>query len=93
MVILADQYSDEKNIDGDYLYPDHIIELNKYVQSVDSNIKNYTGKLNVLNGKLTENNVNNARSIAEDITISGGSPYYRATLEGVKFDNLSSINS
>ena len=92
MVILADQYSDEKNIDGDYLYPDHIIELNKYVQSVDSNIKNYTGKLNVLNGKLTENNVTvlHARSIAEDITItSGGSPYYRATLEGVKFDNLS----
>ena len=92
MVILADQYSDEKNTNGDYLYPDHIIELNKYVQSIDSNVKNYTGKLNVLNGKLIDNNVTvlHARSIAEDMTItSGGSPYYKATLDGVEFDNLS----
>ena len=92
MVILADQYSDEKNTNGDYLYPDHIIELNKYVQSIDSNVKNYTGKLNVINGKLIDNNVTvlHARSIAEDMTItSGGSPYYKATLDGVEFDNLS----
>ena len=78
MVILADQYSDEKNIDGDYLYPDHIIELNKYVQSIDSSVKNYTGKLNIQNGKLTNNNVTvlHSRSIAEDISItSNGSPY------------------
>ena len=78
MMILADQYSDEKNIDGDYLYPDHIIELNKYVQSIDSSVKNYTGKLNIQNGKLTNNNVTvlHSRSIAEDISItSNGSPY------------------
>ena len=78
MVILADQYSDEKNIDGDYLYPDHIIELNKYVQSIDSSVKNYTGKLNIQNGKLTNNNVTvlHSRSIAEDMSItSNGSPY------------------
>ena len=78
MVILANQYSDEKNIDGDYLYPDHIIELNKYVQSIDSSVKNYTGKLNIQNGKLTNNNVTvlHSRSIAEDMSItSNGSPY------------------
>ena len=78
MVILADQYSDEKNIDGEYLYPDHIIELNKYVQSFDSSVKNYTGKLNIQNGKLTNNNVTvlHSRSIAEDMSItSDGSPY------------------
>ena len=52
MVILEDQYSDEKNIDGDYLYPDQINELNKYVQSLDSDVKEFSGKLNIQDGKL-----------------------------------------
>ena len=103
MVILADQYSDEKNNNGDYLYPEHIIELNKYVQSIDSSVKNYTGELNVLNGKLTNNNVTilHARSIAEDMTISlDGSPYNGLLnvkdgkiTESVKVDGKSLVSS
>ena len=103
MVILADQYSDEKNNNGDYLYPEHIIELNKYVQSIDSSVKNYTGELNVLNGKLTSNNVTilHARSIAEDMTISlDGSPYTGSLnvkegkiTESVKVDGKSLVSS
>jgi len=103
MVILADQYSDEKNNNGDYLYPEHIIELNKYVQSIDSSVKNYTGELNVLNGKLTNNNVTilHARSIAEDMTISlDGSPYTGLLnvkdgkiTESVKVDGKSLVSS
>tara|TARA_B100000214_G_scaffold60316_1_gene39269 strand:- start:287 stop:1948 length:1662 start_codon:yes stop_codon:yes gene_type:complete len=103
MVILADQYSDEKNNNGDYLYPEHIIELNKYVQSIDSSVKNYTGELNVLNGKLTNNNVTilHARSIAEDMTISSdGSPYSGLLnvkegkiTESVKVDGKSLVSS
>ena len=42
MVILNGIYSDDKNIDGDYLYPDHINELTKYVQYIDSNVKEFT---------------------------------------------------
>ena len=103
MVILSDQYSDEKNNNGDYLYPEHIIELNKYVQSIDSSVKNYTGELNVLNGKLTNNNVTilHARSIAEDMTISlDGSPYTGLLnvkegkiTESVKVDGKSLVSS
>ena len=103
MVILADQYSDEKNNNGDYLYPEDIIELNKYVQSIDSSVKNYTGELNVLNGKLTSNNVTilHARSIAEDMTISlDGSPYTGLLnvkegkiTESVKVDGKSLVSS
>ena len=103
MVILADQYSDEKNTDGDYLYPDHIIELNKYVQSIDSNVKNYTGQLNVQNGKLIDNNVTvlHARSIAEDMTIYSDGSLYTGLLEvkegkiteSVKVDGKSLVSS
>ena len=103
MVILADQYSDEKNNNGDYLYPEHIIELNKYVQSIDSSVKNYTGELNVLNGKLTSNNVTilHARSIAEDMTISLDGSSYTGLLnvkegkitESVKVDGKSLVSS
>ena len=35
MVILEGIYSDEKNVDGEYIYPDHINDLTKYVQSID----------------------------------------------------------
>ena len=103
MVILADQYSDEKNNNGDYLYPEDIIELNKYVQSIDSSVKNYTGELNVLNGKLTSNNVTilHARSIAEDMTISLDGSSYTGLLnvkegkitESVKVDGKSLVSS
>lgn len=71
MVILQGNYSDEKNSDGKYLYPEQIDQLNKYVQNIDSNVKEFTGSINVLNGKIETNNLTilHARSIAENITI------------------------
>jgi len=72
MVVLEGIYSDEKTVDGSYLYPVHINELTNYVQSVDSNVKEFSGLLEIEDGKLISNNVTviHSRSIAEDITIS-----------------------
>ena len=72
MVVLEGIYSDEKTVDGSYLYPDHINELTNYVQSVDSNVKEFSGLLEIEDGKLISNNVTviHSRSIAEDIIIS-----------------------
>ena len=71
MVILEGIYSDEKNDDGNYIHPDHINELTKYVQSIDSNVKEYSGSLDVVEGKLIADNITviHSRSIAEDITV------------------------
>ena len=72
MVVLEGIYSDEKTVDGSYLYPDHINELTNYVQSVDSDVKEFSGLLEIEDGKLISNNVTviHSRSIAEDVTIS-----------------------
>jgi len=72
MVILEGIYSDEKNLDGGYVYPDHIQELTKYVQSIDSNVNEYSGLIEVIDGKLISDNITviHSRSIAEDITVS-----------------------
>ena len=72
MVILEGTYSDEKNIDGDYLYPKQINELNSFVQSLDSDVKEFSGELTVQDGNLITQNITilHSRSIAEDITIS-----------------------
>ena len=71
MVILEGIYSDEKNDDGNYIHPNHINELTKYVQSIDSNVKEYSGSLDVVEGKLIADNITviHSRSIAEDITV------------------------
>ena len=71
MVILEGIYSDEKNDDGNYIHPDHINELTKYVQSIDSNVKEYSGSLDVVEGKLIADNITviHSRSIAEDISV------------------------
>ena len=71
MVILEGIYSDEKNDDGKYIHPDHISELTKYVQSIDSNVKTYSGSLDVVEGKLIADNITviHSRSIAEDISV------------------------
>ena len=71
MVILEGIYSDEKNDDGNYIHPDHISELTKYVQSIDSNVKEYSGSLDVVEGKLIADNITviHSRSIAEDISV------------------------
>ena len=72
MVILEGIYSDEKNDDGSYAYPDHINELTKYVQSMDSDVNEFSGSLSVQDGKLISNEMTviHSRSIAEDIVIS-----------------------
>ena len=72
MVILEGIYSDEKNIDSEYLYPDQINQLNMYVQSIDSNVKEFSGELNIEAGKLLTQNITvlHSRSIAEDIKIT-----------------------
>jgi AGCS family alanine or glycine:cation symporter len=72
MIILEGIYSDEKNTDGDYLHPDHINELTKYVQKMDSNVNEFTGSLTIENGKLITDNITviHSRSIAEDVIVS-----------------------
>ncbi len=72
MVILEGIYSDEKNIDGEYINPDHINELTNYVQSIDSNVNEFSGSLDIKDGKILSENITviHSRSIAEDIRIS-----------------------
>ena len=71
MVILEGVYSDEKNIDGSYIHPEHINELTNYVQSLESNVNTFTGTINVENGKIVESDITilHSRSIAEDISV------------------------
>ena len=72
MIILEGIYSDEKNTDGGYLYPDHINELTKYVQKMDSNVNEFSGSIMIENGKLITDNITviHSRSIAEDVIVS-----------------------
>ena len=71
MVILDGIYSDEKNTDGSYIYPDHINELTSYVQSLDSNVKEYSGTIYIEDGMITDSDITvlHSRSIAEDIKV------------------------
>ena len=82
MVILEGIYSDEKNIEGDYLYPDDINELTKYVQSIDSNVKEFNGSLTIKDGILKTDNITiiHSRSIAEDISVSTNGTLYTGVL-------------
>ena len=68
-MVIEGIYSDEKNIDSEYLYPDQINELNMY-STIDSNVKEFSGELNIEAGKLLTQNVTvlHSRSIAEDIS-------------------------
>ena len=71
MVILDGVYSDEKNSDGSYVYPDHISELTNYVQSIESNVKEYNGTISIEDGRIYDSNITilHSRSIAEDIEV------------------------
>ena len=71
MVILDGVYSDEKNSDGSYFYPDHISELTNYVQSLESNVKEYNGTIFIEDGRIYDPNITilHSRSIAEDIEV------------------------
>ena len=69
MVIVEGIYSDQKNTDGSFVYPDDISELTKYVQSIDSDVNEYTGTINIESGELVDSDITvlHSRSIAEDI--------------------------
>ena len=73
MVILDGTYSDEKNQDGKFIYPDQINELTKYVQNINSSVNEYEGTLDIQNGKITTDNITviHLRSIAEDVLVRG----------------------
>ncbi|MEC8218393.1 MAG: sodium:alanine symporter family protein [Pseudomonadota bacterium] len=82
MVILEGIYSDEENIDGTYKYPEHMSQLTNYVQSLDSDVNEFSGTIEIKDGKLidTEITVLHSRSIAEDILIKDGSDLYSGQL-------------
>jgi AGCS family alanine or glycine:cation symporter len=71
MVIIDGIYSDEKNTDGSYIHPDHINELTSYVQSLDSNVKEYSGTIAIEEGMIIDSDITvlHSRSIAEDIKV------------------------
>jgi AGCS family alanine or glycine:cation symporter len=82
MVILEGTYSDEENVDGTYIYPDHMANLTNYVQSLDSDVNEFSGTLDVKDGKLVTSQVTilHSRSIAEDIIIKDGNDLYSGKL-------------
>ena len=82
MVILEGTYSDEENADGTYIYPDHMANLTNYVQSLDSDVNEFSGTLDVKDGKLVVSQVTilHSRSIAEDIIIKDGNDLYSGKL-------------
>ena len=71
MVILDGIYSDEKNSDGSYIYPNHISELTNYVQSIESDVKEYNGTISIESGRIDNSNITilHSRSIAEDVEV------------------------
>ena len=82
MIILEGTYSDQKDTNGKYLNPDHIEELNKYVQSLDSNVKEFSGLLEVNNGILGNDDITiiHSRSVAEDVSVLNNGNFYSGTL-------------
>ncbi len=82
MVILEGIYSDEENIDGTYKYPEHMSQLTSYVQSLDSDVNEFSGTIEIKDGKLidTEITVLHSRSIAENILIKDGNDLYSGEL-------------
>ena len=87
MVILDGIYSDEKNTDGSYIHPSHINELTSYVQSLDSNVKEYSGTIYIEEGMIIDSDITvlHSRSIAEDIkVINNDKKLYSGTLNIVE---------
>ena len=82
MVILEGIYSDEENTDGTYIYPDLMTNLTNYVQSLDSDVNEFSGILEIKDGKLTASEVTilHSRSIAEDVIIKDGNDLYSGKL-------------
>ena len=71
MVILDGIYSDQENIDGTYIYPDHMNQLTRYVQSIESDVNEFSGIINIKEGKLLNSDITvlHSRSIAENVVI------------------------
>ena len=82
MVILESTYSDKENSDGTYIFPDQMIQLTNYVQSLDSDVNEFSGTLEIKEGRLTgsEITVLHSRSIAEDIIIKDTNGLYTGEL-------------
>ena len=82
MVILEGTYSDEENTDGTYKYPDHMSQLTNYVQSLNSDVNEFSGTIEVIDGKLTDTEITvlHSRSIAENIVIKNGNNLYSGEL-------------
>ena len=82
MVILDGTYSDKENPDGTYIHPDHMVELTNYVQSLDSDVKEFSGILNIKDGKLTSSEITvlHSRSIAEDVSFKNGNDLFTGNL-------------
>ena len=105
MIILDGQYSDEKNESGAYLYPDQIAELTNYVQSLESDVNEYSGTLEIQEGKVSSEQLTilHSRSIAEGITVrnNGSNDLFTGTLnvedgkviEPVSFEGKSLVSS
>ena len=94
MVILEGVYSDEINTDNTFVYPDHIDELTKYVQNIDSNIDEFNGIINVQSGIILNDNLTviHLRSIAEDILIKNENDLLYTGQISIKDGKLSQIN-
>jgi len=94
MVILDGIYSDEKNSDGTYVHPGHINELTNYVQSLDSDVKEYSGTIYIEDGTIIDSDITvlHSRSIAEDIKIiKNDKNLYTGTLNIVDGKILESV--
>ena len=71
MVVLDGTYSDEENNDGSYLYPNDMNQLTRYVQSIDSDVAEFSGVLEIQEGQLISSDITvlHSRSIAENILV------------------------
>ena len=71
MVILDGTYRDTENADGTYLYPNDMNQLTRYVQSIDSDVSEFSGVLEIQEGQLMSSDITvlHSRSIAENILV------------------------
>ena len=105
MIILDGQYSDAKNANGTYVHPEQIAQLTSYVQSLESNINEYSGIIEIQDGKVNSEQVTilHSRSIAEDVTVrnNGSNDLFTGTInvkdgkviEPVSFEGKSLVSS
>ena len=84
----------KKISDGTYVHPGHINELTNYVQSLDSDVKEYSGTIYIEDGTIIDSDITvlHSRSIAEDIkVIKNDKNLYTGTLNIVDGKILESV--